>query len=1028
MKHENNENMEEFNFHGHSWKILFKNANSNPVIRGENVRTEKYNYFIGNDSVKWAGNVSAFNSIEYNNLYNGIDLNVYSSKGNFKYDFIVAPNINPSLIVLEYKGIDKMKIKEGNLILSTSIGFFTELSPYSYQIINGLKKEVKCNYVLKKNSLSFEFPEGYDTNYELIIDPILVAATLSGSTSHSFGHTATYDNSGNIYTGAVAYGNGYPTTIGAFQTTFTALTTNIAISKFSPDGSTLIYSSYIGGGIQDRPHSLIVNDNEELFIYGTSRSIDYPTTVTAYNNSHNSGSYDDIVITHLNSSGSSLIGSTYIGGSYTDGINNLTLNYGDKYRGEIILDNLGNCYVTSFTRSNDFPTTAGAYQNSYGGLLDGVVFSMSSDLSTLNWSTYIGSTGDEVAFGLKIGTGGEIYVCGATNNQFITATGYQTTFQGNNDAFVIKFNSNCSSILSSTYWGTPANDEAFFVDLDDLDNVYIYGLSDGGTSPVSTGVYSNPNSAAFITKMDNTLTNIHLSSVIGDGTSSIPFVPIAFMVDNCGYIYTSGHSAENNLTISTGALQTSGGFYVSVYEPDFTALNYATYYGGQHVDGGTSRFDPKGIIYQAVCTNSSFNTTPGAYSSTFTGWDIGVFKIDFQTGVLNALSNVTPSNIGCAPFNTSFINNSNGTNYEWDFGDGSPISNLFEPTHTYTTPGTYNVRLIAYDSTSCVLSDTAYLSITVHSVPTVDLGNDTLLCSGTIILDALNVGLSYTWQDGSTNQTLTVSSTGIYTVEVDNGACSMSDTINVIIETPFVGLGPDITTCDSNVLLNAQNTGLNYLWSDGTTNQTNNVTTPGIYWVEVSSGICTYTDTIEIFKDSLTVLLPGDTLLCQNHLLVLDAQNSGANYQWSTGEITQNITAHIDGIYSVIVNDGICSAYDTIEIQYYLPDALFSVSDTIGCPPVLVNFNDLSSTPIDSINSWHWSFGDGDYSTLQNPSHLYYTSDFYDITLQVTTTSGCQETFSNQVYVTVHPEPIAAFTYSPTDIHLGDEVCLKINQ
>ncbi len=1022
--HEKNSDFENSYFHGHAWEVSFLESNTPNSISGDIELTEKYNYFIGNDTSKWAGNVSAYYAVTYKELYDGINLKVYSESGNFKYDFIVSPMSSPKQIKLNYNGLDKIKIKDNKLILQTSVGDFTELEPYSYQIINGKKKQVKCKYVLKNSIVSFVFPEGYNSNYELIIDPILVAATLSGSTTENFGHTATYDNNGNIYTGAIAFGSGYPTTIGAFQTSFTAFWHNIAISKFSPDGSTLIYATYIGGSTGENPHSLIVNDNEELFILGTTDSNDYPVTTTSYDNTYNGGT--DIVVTHLNSTGSSLIGSTYIGGTSDDGLNTLTFNYGDQYRGEIILDNLGNCYIASFSQSIDFPTTTGAYQNTFGGGIDGVVFSMTPDLSTLNWSTYIGGTGDEVTLGLKISSTGDVFICGATDNQFITPTGYQTSFQGGNtDSFIIKLNPLGNSILNSTFWGTTSNDEAFFIDLDINDDVYIYGLSDGGTSPVTPTVYSNPNSSAYIAKFDNSLSSLLLSTVIGDNTSTSPFVPIAFMVDNCDYIYISGHSAVSNLNTTSNAIQTTGGFYIAVFEPNLTALNYATYYGGQHVDGGTSRFDPKGVIYQAVCTLNSFNTTPGAYSSFYPSglWDIGVFKIDFETITLSASATVTPSDTGCAPFTVNFINGSNGNFYEWDFGDGSAISNSFEPSHTYTSPGSYNVTLIAHDSASCTLSDTSYLNITVLPSFSLDLGNDTSFCNGTMVLNASNTGLNYTWQDGSTNQTYTVTNSGIYYVEVDNGYCSIIDSIHVVIEGPIVDLGPDITTCDSIITLDPGNIGATYLWHDNSTNQQVNVNTPGIYWVEVTSNNCTNSDTIEIFQDSLILNLPNDTLLCYNTSLNLDAQNVGVNYNWSTGENTQTITIDNEGEFWVSINQGVCSATDTIKIEYYTPIANFTYNDTAVCGPVEINFTDLStSIPSDSITMWNWSLENISFSTNQNANYIFTNSGTYNVTLQVTTNLGCQATYSNLIDVTSYPQPIADFTFSPSIIYEGDEI------
>ncbi len=1192
LMHEENDALSDFTVRAHAWKMNFIEANEQVEIIGSEKRSEYYNFFLGNDRSKWAGGVLAYNTVIYKNLYAGVDMKVYSQNSNFKYDFIVSPNSNPSSISWEYEGLEKIKIKNGSLILTTSVGEFKELTPYAYQIINGSTKKVECEYVMNGTKIRFIFPKGYDSSEPLIIDPVLVAATFSGGLSTNYGHCATYDNSGNIYTGAISFGSNYPTTTGAFQTTFGGGGTDIAISKISPDASALIYATYIGGTGSDYPHSMIVNDNDELYVFGTSTSNNYPTSTTAYDNTIGAANFfeNDIVVTHFTNDATAIIGSTFVGGDDNDGQNNLTSNYGDTYRGEIILDNTGNCYITSSTSSTDFPTTAGAYQTTYGGgTQDAVAFSLTPDLSTMLWSTYIGGTGHEVGFGLRLGNNG-VYVCGATDNGFMTATGYQTSYQGGSrDGYALKLNSTGSTVTESTYWGTGDSDATFFLDIDNDGDVYIYGLSNGGTSPVSAGVYSNANSSQYIAKLDPSLSSVLFSTVLGAGVAGFPdFIPIAFMVDQCEFIYFSGHSASGSLPTTVGAFQTSGGFYLGVLEPDAVGLNFATHYGGSgdHVDGGTSRFDPNGIVYQGVCTGGGFTTTPGVFApvSIASGWDVAVFKIDFQVNPLEAIANVSPSSFGCAPFTASFTNTSTATSYEWNFDDGSPINTSFQPTHTFVNPGIYNVMLVAFDSTACVTADTVYLTITVGStlpvtasfnsivdcatmtvdaqnagtsnviyewnmgdgtiytdsivshtytlpgtynitfiagdticgntdtstaiivippiviadisvspdtsgcepftvtfnnnsngvlyswnfddgspidnsfqpthtfidsgtynvmliaidssacnivdtaeititvlpIPIVDLGIDTTICTGTITLDAQNTGAIFTWQDGSANQTLIASTSGIYWVEVDDNGCTTRDSIYLNLNGPDLDFGPDIITCTPSFLLDALNPGADYLWQDGSTNQTFSVTNFGAYWVNVTIAGCSVSDTVVISQGSISVTLPNDTILCNGTSILLDAQNSGANYLWSQGDTNQSISIDTSGTYSVEVTEGFCYASDTVTIGFYSPNPLFSYTDTIGCQPLVTYFTNLSTTSIGVITSWYWTFGDGFSSNLENPSHEYINSGTYDVTLIVTTATGCSFSLMKQIQVTVYPKPMAAFTFSPNPPSTGE--------
>lgn len=698
--------------HGHVWRTHFDGANENPIISAHNKRSEYHNYYIGQDAEKWANNVPIFNVVNYENLYNKIDLNVYSSNGHFKYDFILAPKAKASQIKMNYAGLDQITIKDGHLFSTTSVGEFIEEAPYAYQIIDGKEMAIPCNYILNGTTVGFEFPEGYDKKLELAIDPILVGATLSGSSAINYGHCATYDFEENIYTAARNFGIGYPTTDGSFQVDFGGFH-DIAISKYSPDATALIYATYLGGTGIDYPNSIVANQDNELYVLATSASFDFPISDDAFSGV---GSGTKLIVTHFAEDGTDIIGSTYIGGSGTDGLNEMTDNTGDGSRGEIIVDEDGNCYVASCTNSTDFPTTPGAYQEDFGGgIQDAIVFSMSPDLSALNWSTYIGGASGEGGFGLHLDADNNLYVAGVASDEFIPMLGYQTSYQGGlRDGFVVKLIDDGATIEYSSYWGTTDKDAAFALDLDVDGNVYLYGQSNGGASIVTPDVYSNAGSHQFICELSPNLEDLLLGTVIGAGGAD--FIPLAFMVDECGFIYFSGHEAEGELPLTADAFLESGGVYVGVLRPGAVGFEYATRYTGSHGHGGTSRFDPENkTIYQAVCSCEPFEATPGAYDPLNDGdCDMGVFKIDFDITSVHAIADVSPATFGCTPFSVDFESLSAGGDYEWDFDDGTPVSTEYEPSHTFTEEGTFNVRLIAVDTTGCLLSDTTFITIIVE--------------------------------------------------------------------------------------------------------------------------------------------------------------------------------------------------------------------------------------------------------------------------------------------------------------------------
>jgi gliding motility-associated-like protein len=760
-----------------SYKVQFLGANKNATKSSSNKLKEYYNYYIGNDKSKWKGNVRVYNIVEYTSLYDRIDLKVYSDNQFLKYDFIVAPGANTNNIQLFYNGITP-KINNNQLEIDLGFNTIIEQEPYAYQIINGIRKEVKCQYVLKDNIISFIFPNGYDNTIELIIDPTLIASTLSGTNgSDNYGHSATYGMNDEIFTGAINFGFGYPTNTGSFQQN-SGGSIDIVISKLNPDGSSLLWATYLGGGGGDYPHSMMVNNMNELYVKGTTYSNNYPISANAFSNSLNGS--NDICITHLTQDGTNILGSTYIGGSLTDGVNSATNNYGDTYRGEIIVDDIGNVYISSSTHSTNFPTSPGCFQSYNAGGQDGVTFKMNPNLSILEWSTYLGSPGNDAAFGIRLDGNNNVFITGTASDNFpTTLTSAIPNSIGGYDAFVVKLNPTVSTLLSSTYFGSISGDASFFIDLDVNDEVYIYGQNNE-IIPITSGCYGTANSNQFIAKFTNDLSTIIWQTSIGSGGTSFgyDFVPIAFMVDVCSHIYISGHSATIGLFTTANAFYTSGGFYLMSLSPDATNLEFATYYTESHVDGGTSRFDPTGTVYQAVCSGGGFATTANAYSQTQSGgWDIGVFKIDFELINIANIS-ASPSDTGCAPFTVDFTNNSSANTYFWDFDDNGQTSTLSNPTYTFNNPGVYEIKFIATDTSTCSMVDTVFLQIVVLQ-PLSSSTSDTAVCD------------SYNW-NGTTYTT-----SGTYNQSFSaNLACDSIAYLNLIVN--YSNSGADtIISCKS---------------------------------------------------------------------------------------------------------------------------------------------------------------------------------------------------------------------------------------
>ena len=370
----------------HTFQINFLGANFNTSFNSKNFGEFKVNILHGNDPSKWATDLPPFSEIELKNIYPGINIKFYFVDNSLKYDYILSPGADLNNLKIQYEHLNNVIISDTRVILDASTGIITDEDPYSY-FDNSPQQKIKTTFQ-KINSNSVQLYTGLEkVTQKLIVDPKVNFSTYTGATSDNWGYTATYDNAGNGYAGGIARGllpGSYPTTTGAAQEVYGGGQIDMTISKFSPDGESLIYSTYIGGAGLEAPHSMVVNNNNELIIYGVTSSIDYPTSTTGFDRTFNGGTYvktsnifefndgTDIVITKLSSSGNAILGSTYYGGTANDAMNDsyktngLAHNYADDYRGEITVNDAGEIFISSVTSSPDLPV-ANSFQLTYGG-------------------------------------------------------------------------------------------------------------------------------------------------------------------------------------------------------------------------------------------------------------------------------------------------------------------------------------------------------------------------------------------------------------------------------------------------------------------------------------------------------------------------------------------------------------------------------------------------------------------------------------------------------------------------------------
>jgi gliding motility-associated-like protein len=926
----------------HAYTVSFLNSNPSAVILPDKAQSAFNNYFIGNDPAKWASNCKIYGGITVKDLYPGVDVRYYSNNGQMKYDLIVAPGADVSKIALKYTGVDKLDVKRGELVIGTSVGNLKESAPYSYQPAEKGRTEISVRYIVKGDELRFNV-KNYDRTKTLVIDPTLVFCSFSGSPADNWGFTATYGADGSLYGGGIVSNEGFPVSTGAFQQTYGGGDWDIGIIKLSPDGSNRVYATYIGGKGTEQPHSLVVDAEQNLIVAGRTNSDDYP--VRGIGKVGPGGSYD-IVVTKLNATGTGLIGSLRIGGTNEDGVNisdsrqsgsnSLLRNYGDDGRSEVIVDGNNAIYVASCTKSTGnaasrFPASSDAFQQTPGGKQDGVVIKLTPDLSSVLFSSFLGGSENDAAYVLSINPfDNTIYVGGGTessNFSNATAGALRPTINGSVDGFVARISNDGAQQIRTTYIGTGGIDQVFGVQFDKYGFPYIMGQTTGTWIAINAP-WKQDKGKQFIAKLKPDLSAYVYSTMFGSGADNPNISPVAFLVDRCENVYVSGwggttsdgniyHSAgTRGLKTTPDALKSTtdaGGtgigqdFYFFVLKRDATDQLYGSFFGQDggftdHVDGGTSRFDRDGVIYQAICANcesapkSRFPTTPGAWASRNGSQrcNLAVVKIAFnlagvRSGIQSSIEGTPRDTAGCVPMTVDFQDTvRQAVSYEWNFGDGSGLVRTTTPniSHTYTRVGTYRVMLVAIDSTTCNIRDTSYMNVKAGDIKATLGFNITKLepCetfdyrfdNTSFAPPALPFNnQSFEWDFGDNTPRVIAgtapvqhryAAAGTYNVRLilrDAGYCnSPDDTVRQLrvsalvkarIETPATGCAPYTA-----VFNNISNGGQSFTWrfSDGSVsndiNPIHTFTQPGKYTVTLIAtdpNTCNKTDSTQITID-----------------------------------------------------------------------------------------------------------------------------------------------------------------------------------
>jgi len=631
-------------------------AEPGAIVSGLNELPGKSNYFIGKDPKKWRTGVSNFSKVKYRGVYPGVDLIYYGNQGQLEYDFMVAPGADPNQIALEFlteglplpsfgtseredrtkqiKGGQRLKIAgNGDLVLASVGSEIRFHKPVGYQLTsarlretsnNGQRTPVQIQYVLVgDNQVRFQV-DAYDRNLPLIIDPVLLYSTYLGGSNNDYGNAIAVDRNGNVYVTGNTYSTDFPTHAPLQATTHGGW--DAFVTKLNPSGTALVYSTYLGGRGTDFSEGIAADASGNAYVVGYTTSTNFPTAHPIQPTNHGAG---DAFVAKLNTSGSTLVYSTYLGGAAKD------------YGRSIAVDGRGNAYVTGYTASVNFPTANPLQPTNHGGPswcpCDGFVSKLNATGSALIYSTYLGGSSDDGPHGIDVDGFGNAYVTGETySTDFPTVNPIQPALRGNQDVFVFKLNASGSALVYSTYLGGKQADFGYDIDVDGSASAYVTGFTSSTDFPTANPLQPKNKGGqdAFLAKLNAAGSALVYSTYLG-GTNDDEGVGIR--VDGSGDAYVTGYTLSTNFPTANPLQATNHGSvdaFVAELNAHGSALKYSTYFGGSSNDYGRRiAVDGSGNVYLTGRTLSSDFPTANPLQTTNHGlYDGFVVKIAPTSG------------------------------------------------------------------------------------------------------------------------------------------------------------------------------------------------------------------------------------------------------------------------------------------------------------------------------------------------------------------------------------------------------------
>lgn len=610
---------EELTVSGVVLSLSFVEPDDDVIPIGIEPADAKFHYLLGPDAASWHTHVPVYPKVRYPAIWEGIDLDLCGDESGLKLYWHLDSPVRLSSLRLRWDGADSMSIgDDGSLLLTHALGELRDPAPYAWQIVAGEKVPVDCSFSLQgDNEFIFSLLGPYDENLPLVIDPLIPYSTYLGGSVFTITFGIDTDSQGCAYVAGTTLSMDFPVTPGAFQTTYPG-NSSAYISKFSPDGSSLIYSTFLGGSGGSGGNGIAVDALGYAYVTGFGRSADFPLTPGAFQTTFQGTS--NAFATKLAQDGASLVYSTFLGGDNSDD------------GADIVTDDQGYAYIIGNTDSTDFPVTPGAFQQTLQGPKNAFISKVAPDGESLSYSTYLGGNVEDYGYSIAIDSQYHAYVTGYTQSTDfpVTPGAFQTTLNGTSDAFVTKLSAGGDSLAYSTYLGGSTNASAHGIAVNAQNIAYIAGITTSADFPVTPEAFqstiSGNNTSAFITALSPDGASLFASTYLG-GSDADSGLGIALDAGGRPYVTGSTYSADFPITPNIIPSSYSGGqdAFVSMLSPDLTALLVSYFVGGSGDDYVHDiAVGRSGGVYIVGQTNSTnFPVTPGAFQPAINGFVSG---------------------------------------------------------------------------------------------------------------------------------------------------------------------------------------------------------------------------------------------------------------------------------------------------------------------------------------------------------------------------------------------------------------------